>query len=164
MANKGDYGALLNQNAKLHRKYFLEMVKLIGIQTIYKSPKQNKSYNLHGELESNYNDGIKVGCIFEEHEDQKTAKKLGWDYELTANAALIHVPYDLENLQIGALFYIPSAYDNTSGRWFRVTRMSAIMVYPASITCEIVPEFIDTMSKAETELFMNSDFNLLYEG
>lgn len=164
MANKGDYGVLLNQNTKLHRRYFKEMVRLIGVQVLYRAPKKDKHYNLQSELKSNYTDPIKVGCVFEEHITQRTAKKLGWNSELVESAALIHVPYDLPDLQIGALFTIPSAYDNTKGRTFRVTKLSAIMIFPASITCEIVPEYESTMSQAETMLFNNTDFNLLNEG
>lgn len=159
-----NYGILLNQDAKLHRKYFNEMVKLLGIQVGYISPMNNKEYNLQGELESAYNDCIKVGCIFEDHIDQNTAKKLGWDSELVKDEALIHVPYDLPDLQIGALFIVPSGFDNTPGRCFRVVRMSAIMVYPASISCAIVPEYQTTVAKSETKLFTDTNFNLLYEG
>lgn len=164
MAYKGDYGVLLNQNTKLHRRYFNEMVKLIGIQVLYKAPMGNKHYNLQSELVSSYEDPIKVGCVFEEHLTQQTAKKLGWISELTESAALIHVPYDLPGLQVGALFIIPSAYDNTRSRTFRVTKLSAIMVFPASITCEIVPEYESTVQESELQLFNNSDFNLLNEG
>lgn len=80
------------------------------------------------------------------------------------NAAVIHVPYDLPELQVGCLFEIPSAYDNTHSRLFRVTKLSAKMIYPASIACEIVPEYIDTVESAEIELFTNTDFNVLNEG
>ena len=89
---------------------------------------------------------------------------MGWNSELTESAALIHVPYDLPGLQIGALFTIPSAYDNTKGRTFIVTKMSAIMVFPASITCEIVPEYETTIQPSELQMFNSSDFNLLNEG
>ena len=160
-----NYGMLLNADAKLHRKWFSEMVRLLGIQVIFRAPSKSKDYTLYGEVESiTYSDGIKVGCIFQDHLDQKTAKKLGWDAELTDHAALIHVPYDLQGLQIGALFDIPSGYDNTQSRTFRVTKLSAKMIYPASITCEIVPEYLDTQPLAETEEFTESNFNLLYEG
>lgn len=74
---RASYGLLLNNNAKLHRKWFREMVKLLGIMVIYKQPSSDKHYNLQGELESNYEDSILVGCIFEEHIKQNTAKKLG---------------------------------------------------------------------------------------
>jgi len=39
--------------------------------------------------------------------------------------------------------------------------MFAIPIYPASITCRLVPEYETTVEKAETEMFTNSDFNLL---
>jgi len=160
-----NYGLLINSNAKLNRSYFKEMVRLLGVNVIYRSPMKSGDYTLHGEFKAlAYSEPIKVGCIFEEHEDQKTAKKLGWDAELNENAALIHVPYDLVDLQIGCLFEIPSAYDNTPSRLFRVTKLSAIMIYPASITCEIVPEYIDTTPRSEIEDFVNSNFNVLREG
>ena len=161
MENK--YGILVNSNAKLFRSYFNEMVKLLGIQTVYRSPLVNGDYTLHGEYWANkYTEPITVGCIFQDHEDQKTAKKLGWDSELSENAAVIHVPYDLPGLQIGCLFEIPSAFDNTPNRLFRVTKLSAKMIYPASISCEIVPEYIDTAELSEIEIFTNSDFNVLF--
>ena len=163
ITNRSSYGLLLNNNAKLHRRYFNEMVKLLGIRVIYKRPTESKHYNLHGELESDYDDGIVIGCIFEEHLKQNTAKKLGWDSELQTDASLIHVPYDLPGLQIGSLFIVPSAFDNTKGRLFRVTKMSAEMIYPASVTCELVQEYETTLEKSTYELFETADFNLLYE-
>jgi hypothetical protein len=74
---------------------------------------------------------------------------------------MISVPYDLENLQVGALFKIPSAFDNTPGRLFKVVEMSAIAMYPASISCRLVPEYETNVSRSEIELFNKSDFNLL---
>jgi len=67
MENK-DTGLLLNKNnLELQRKYFKEMTKLIGINVIYKAPRDSKDYDLHGELDSKYYEPIKVGCIFDEH-------------------------------------------------------------------------------------------------
>ena len=34
------YGLLLNKDIKLHRQWFKEMTKLIGINVIYRSPKK----------------------------------------------------------------------------------------------------------------------------
>ena len=161
ITDRNSYGSLIRPDTKLHRKWFNEMVKLIGVQVLYMEPLKNKTYNLHGELTSDYKCPIKVGCIFEEHITQKTAKKLGWDSELIESAALIHVPYDLDGLQIGALFRVPSAFDYTKSRLFRVVRMSAAMIYPASITCEIVPEYEDTEARANEEQFKHTDFNVL---
>lgn len=159
-----DYGLLVNPDIKLQRSYFKEMVKLLGVITKYQVPLSDKKYTLQGELESNYSESQNVGCIFEEHIQQKTAKLLGWNAEQTESAAIIHVPYDLEGLQVGCLFTIPSAFDNTPGRVFRVTKLYAQMIYPASITCELVPEYETKVNKADTELFVNTDFNMLYEG
>lgn len=39
--------------------------------------------------------------------------------------------------------------------------MSAIPIYPASITCRLVQEYETIVEKAEIEQFNNSDFNLL---
>jgi hypothetical protein len=87
-------------------------------------------------------------------------KKLGWDAELQANASLISVPYDVNGLQQGSLFIIPSAFDKTKGRLFRVTEISGIMIYPCSLTCQLVPEYENTFSNNLYQHKTNS-FNLL---
>lgn len=156
------YGILLNKSLLLQRRYFNEMVKLIGIQVIYRAPiDPTKTYNTQSELISKYEDPIQVGCIFNDHPDQKTLKKMQWVSELQENASIIHVPYDLKGLQKGALFYIPSGLDNSPSRLFRVTEMSNIMVYPASIACEIVPEFEDKIESDLMRDFASRNFTLL---
>ena len=162
MDNK-DTGLLLNgNNIKLHRQYFSEMVKLLGIQVLYRAPRESKTYNGYGELDSFYYEPIKVGCIFNEHPPQKTMRKLGWNSELDENLSIISVPYDLPQLQVGALFIIPSGIDNAIGRVFRVIKMSTIAVYPSSITCEIGPVIENTFETSQFD-YKNSNFNLLSE-
>lgn len=78
-------------------------------------------------------------------------------------SSIIHVPYDLPGLQEGALFTIPSGLDDAEGRTFRVIAMSNIMVYPASIACEIAPEYFDNEEPATTKDFTNSNFNMLVD-
>ena len=157
-----NYGLLLNQNIKLYRKYFEEMTSLIGIKVIYRSPKPSKSWTTYAEIGSNYNEPISVGCIFNEHPDQKTMKKINWVSELQENESVISVPYNLPDIQVGALFIIPSGLDNAKGRLFRVTEVSNTMIYPASITCKVVPEYENTYDKALLDHKSNS-FNLLQE-
>jgi len=147
--NNLKYGSLLTSDIKLHRKYFEEMVKLLGIQVIYRAPRKDVHFTLHGELKTNYQEPEVVGCIFDEHPNQKTLKKMGWVSELGTDAVIIHVPYDLHDLQQGALFIIPSGLDNSKGRMFRVTTMQNGMIYPASITCELVPEYEDTLPESK---------------
>lgn len=156
------FGTLITKDIKLHRKWFVEMCNLIGIKVVYRAPKPDKHYTLYTEIESNYEKPQVVGCIFEEHPQQDTLKKLGWLSELQQDASIIHVPYDLDNLQQGALFIIPSGLDCAEGRLFRVSRLSNIMIYPASISCEIVPEYENTFTNAQYE-FKRTNYRLLKE-
>ena len=136
-----DYGILVNKDIKLHRMWFKQMLALHGINCKYRAPLNNKEYDIHGDLQTGYKPEIIVGCLFEEHPNQKSLKKAGWVAELQEGSSMIHVPYDLPDLQVGALFEVPSGLDNGKGRVFRVISMSNIMVYPASIACEIALEY-----------------------
>lgn len=156
-------GLLLHPgDIKLHRNWFIEMTRLLGINVIYRAPKPDKHYTTYTEIESNYEPACTVGCIFEEHPEQQTLKKLGWMSELQDDASIIHVPYDLAGIQQGALFIVPSGIDHAKGRLFRVTKISNIMVYPASISCQIVPEYENTFSNEQFN-YKHSSFNLLSE-
>lgn len=157
------YGLLLNDNIKLHRSYFNEMVKLLGIQVIYRATLPDKHYTTYAEIESNYAQPMLVGCIFDEHPTQQTLKKMGWVAELQQNSSIIHVPYDLPNLQQGCLFIVPSGIDNAKGRLFRVVSMSNSIVYPASVSCEIVPEYEDTFIPETNYDYTHSTDNLISE-
>lgn len=160
---KNNYGLLLNKDIKLHRTYFNQMVKLLGIQCEYRAPLNGKLFNLQGDLETNYYQPEIVGCIFQDHPDQKTLKKMGWVAELQENSSIIHVPYDLPNLEVGALFSIPSGLDNAAPRVFRVISMQNIMIYPASIACEIAPEYISTEEKTNLINFTENNFTVLLD-
>ena len=157
------YGLLLNQNAKLHRQYCREAVKLLGIYVLYRAPKPGKHYTTYNEIEDNYEEPLLIGCLFNDHPDQTTLRKIGWVAEMQPNASLIQVDYDLPNLQQGALFIVPSGLDDGKGRLFRVVSMSNSMMYPASMTCEIIPEYEDTMVEGFAYDYSESDFNLIDE-
>lgn len=156
-----NYGLLLNkEDILLQRNYFNELVSLLGVKVKHRAPRPGKHYTTYAEIQSNYFESESVGCIFVEHLDQRTMKKLGWNAELTTDATVISVPYDLSGVQQGSLFYIPSAFDNTPDRLFRVVEISSIMIYPASLTCRLVPEYTDTFSDNLFDHKRNS-FNLL---
>ena len=163
MNQNNKYGMLLTSEIKLHRKYFLEMAKLLGIQMIYKAPLPGKTFDMHGDLDAKYYPGEIIYGIFQDHPDQKTLKKMGWVAELQENSSIIHVPYDLPNLQVGALFIIPSGLDKAEGRVFRVISMQNIMVYPSSIACEIAPEYEDIDEPILHEDFTQSTTTLLID-
>lgn len=154
------FGTLLTPDMKLYRKYFDELVKLQGIKVVYYAPKTDKHYTLHGELFSNYQEPEVIGCLFNEYPDQRSMRKKGWVVELQDGASLISVPFDLHDLQRGALFAIPSGLDNTKGRLFRVESLLNTMIYPSSITCEIVPEWEDTLPDSKLDR-QHTDFNFL---
>lgn len=165
MENK-DTGILLDKRniAPLQRFYFEEMTRLLGINVLFRAPKEGmKQQDLYGELDAVYEPAIVVGCIYNEHTDQKTMKKLGWNAERTDSTPVIHVPYDLKGLQAGALFIIPSGLDNAEGRVFKVLDMSYVPVYPASIACELGPVLKSDFEKVQKHDFTHSDFNLLEE-
>ena len=57
MTEPQKYGILLNKDAKLHRKYFEELLRLQGILIKIKTPtNSSKTYTTNGELVANYND------------------------------------------------------------------------------------------------------------
>lgn len=137
------YGILLTPDIRQHRQYFREMCKLLGIYVLYRAPMPGKKYTTYAEMDANYFPPILTGCIFDEHPSQQTLRKMGWMSELDENSSFIHVDYDLPNLQQGSMFIVPSGLDDGNGRLFRVVKMATSMVYPASVTCEIVPEYVD---------------------
>ena len=141
LEGRNRYGKLLAPDIKLYRKYFEEMCSLLGIQAIYRAPRKDKHWTTYAEISSNYQDPMIIGCIFDESPTQQTFNKLGWAHELQGQSSIIHVDYDLEGLQQGALFIIPSGLDNAQDRLFRCVKLSTSIVYPAAITCEIVPEY-----------------------
>ena len=157
------YGLLLNNDIKLHRQYFEEMVRLIGIYVLYRAPKPGKSYTTYAELESNYEAPMLIGCVFNEHLPQQTLRKMGWMSELDESASVIDVPYDLPGLQQGALFIVPSGIDKAKGRLFKVTKLTNSIIYPASMTCQIVPEYIDTVDDTTAYDYSGSSFTMLNE-
>ena len=159
-----DIGILYRESdIKLHRQYFEQMLKMIGIKVLHYAPLPGKRYSTYAELKTNYEEPVVTGCIFNEHPDQKTMKKLGWNSERTESISAISVPYDLPNIQAGSLFALPGGIDNSQARLFRVVEMSNIMLYPASITCMLVPEWKNTAKESQIVEFKNNDFNLLKE-
>lgn len=155
------YGLLINkEDILLQRNYFKELVSLLGVIVKHRAPRPDKHYTTYAEIQGNYFEPEEVGCIFNEYVDQRTMKKLGWNTELSSAASIISVPYDLQGIQQGSLFYVPSPFDNTVDRLFRVVEISSIMIYPASLTCKLVPEYTTTFSPNLHD-HKRSSFNLL---
>ena len=162
MEVQNKYGMLLNGDIKLHRGWFKEFVKLHGINVIYRAVKPGKKYTTYSELDTNFEPPTLEGCIFDEHPTQQTLKKMGWVSELQESSSIIHIRYDLPNIQQGALFIVPSGIDNAVGRLSRVVKITTGIIYPATITCEIVPEYENTFIESLHDTSHNS-FTLLEE-
>jgi len=145
------YGLLINQDAELHRGWFEEMVSLLGVYAKYKKPILN-TIDINADTIAQYTQGYNVGCIFEEHPSIHTTKKLGWNAESSETPPIIHVPYDLDGLQIGCLFDIPDALNPSKYRTFRVVALSTTMIYPASVTCKLVPEMQNVASSRDNKV------------
>ena len=86
---------------------------------------------------------------------------LGWNAETNDTTTIIHVPYDLPNLQAGCLFILPAGLDNAQPRIFKVLRMSNIAIYPASISCEIGLMYFNDYIPSNVNDFTQSTFNVL---
>lgn len=156
-SDPSQYGFLLTPAIKLHRRWFIEMSKLIGIRVKYRYPQNpilddqgeevgqqiGVNWTTYAEIDSKYSCPEDIYCIFEQHPDQKTMKKIGWMSELQEGSSIIHVQYDLKNLQYGCLFTLPGGLDDSKGRLFRVVRITNGIIYPASLMCEVVPEYFD---------------------
>ena len=159
-----DTGILLDkENIKLHRMWFKQFLTLHGLNIIHRAPRPGKTYNGYGELDTFYSDPVQTACIYDEHPNQKSMKKLGWNAELQDNPIIVHVPYDLKDLQAGSLFIIPSGLDNTEPRMFRVIQLSNIAIYPCSIACELGLEWKTDQPKSEVNDFSTSNFNVLID-
>ena len=155
------YGSLFHENdIKLHRKYFAEMVKLWGVLVDYYAPKKNNHRTIYGEVVSSYYEPMRIGVLFNQHPDQKTMKKLGWDNQTDTEAILITVPYDTPNIQVGAKFLFPAAVDGGEPKQYKVTRMRTSMIYPSSIVCECMPEYEDEFKISDFE-FAHTGMNVI---
>ena len=130
----------------------------------YFAPLPGKTFDRHGDLDTDYFPKEEIGCIFHEHPDQKTVKMVGWVAELQEGSSLIEVPWDTPHIQVGALFLIPSGIDFAEPRLFRVISMQNIMLNPVSITCEIAPEFEDVDEPVVHNDYSRETYTLLSPG
>lgn len=169
------YGFLLTPAIKLHRRWFIEMSKLIGIRVEYRYPRNiiidpetqeeeiqyGVNWTTYAEIDSKYSCPRDIYCIFEQHPDQQTMKKVGWMSELQENSSIIHVQYDLDHIQQGCLFKLPGGLDDSKGRYFRLVRLTNSIIYPASLMCEVVPEYFDLYVPDQNDHENNSNIPVL---
>lgn len=131
--------SLVNSDAEIFRKYFKECLDLYGIPSLFFQKKETiKDFTTLGEMKNNYYDPIETHVIFESTPQVRTLKKLGWVTELDKEQPIVHVEYNLPGISRGCVFKIKDPISLTDGRLFRITKMSTGILYPASISCQLI--------------------------
>ena len=74
-------GLLNRDDARIHRAYFQEMTKLIGIQVLYQYVIKQE-LTIHSEDNSTLSQPIQLDILFDENPSQKTLNRMGWVSEL----------------------------------------------------------------------------------
>lgn len=156
------YDSLLGGDIAIFRGYFKEAVQLYGISALYYQIKPGHKYTVYGELKANYFDPKKIRVIFNQVPTVHTLKKLGWVTEAdTEVQPIVDIIYDLPGIQVGCLISIKDPLNPKKGRLFKITKMSVGILYPASVTCQLVPILGDEPTNTvnpydgEKSLFLN---------
>lgn len=132
--------SLITNDLEIQRYYFDEACDFYGIPARYFQVKPGMHWTVAGEMSSNFFDPIKTRPIFDEAPKVSTLKKLGWVPELNEEVPpLAHLSFTLPGLQVGCLLEVKDPLAVDKGRMFRITKMKTGIIYPASVTCQIVP-------------------------
>lgn len=131
--------SLIQNDVKIHRRYFNEALEAYGVDALYYQVKPGKKFTSIGELSANYYAPTEGKVIFDQTPQLRTLKKLGWVSELDQTLPLLHVSFDLPGIETGCLFKIKDPLQFSGGRLFRITKMSVGIISPASITVQAVP-------------------------
>ena len=133
--------SLIREDEVLYlRRQFKETVKQLGILFKYQYPLGNDLDDFSQPAPDGYSRELEVYGIFDGEPKLKTYKNLGWVVEKGDNLPfLIHIPFDTEHIQKGALFKISGQITGIQERVFQVTELSTGLVCPDHIVCQIVP-------------------------
>lgn len=132
--------SLLQNDLEIMRRQMDEALELYGLAARYYQLKDKKArFTTAGELSSRYFDPVDTRVIFEQAPKVTTLKKLGWVTELDQASQLLHASFNLPGISFGALFEIRDPLNQTSGRFFRVTKLQVGILFPSFVTCQIVP-------------------------
>ncbi|MCM1323016.1 MAG: hypothetical protein NC218_02420 [Acetobacter sp.] len=131
--------SILQNDLTIFRYYASEQLDMYGISALYYQPKPGKHFTVAGEISANYFDPIPCKILFDQVPKISTLKKLGWVTELDQEASLINVHFDTPGIQQGALYEVKDPLKPDAGRLFRVTKLQTGILYPAFVTCQIVP-------------------------
>lgn len=122
------------------RKQFNETVKQLGVLFKYQYPLGNNIDDFAQPAPDGYSEELDVYGIFDGEPKLKTYRNLGWVVEKSDNLPfLIHIPFDTKRIQKGALFKTAGQLTGIEPRVFQVVELTAGLVCPDHIICQIVP-------------------------
>ena len=130
---------ILQNDLIIFRQQFREVLDMYGIDAKYYQIKPNHHYTVAGEISANYYNPVPCKILFDQVPKISTLKRLGWVSELEPGASLIHVAFDTPGIAFGALYEIKDPLSPDSGRLFRITKLQTGILYPVSISCQVVP-------------------------
>ena len=155
-------GLLVHEaDAKLFRTWFKEMCRLQGIKVIYRTIKAGVTdkYDDYGELDDLTENPTEQWVIFEEYPSQRTMQKLGWNTEALETCPILHVPYDLPNLERGCMFIIQSGVDSNVGRVFKVLEFKNDAMYPYALAVKLGPVIASDFDRTKMD-HSDNDFSV----
>lgn len=130
------------------RCQFKETVEQLGVCFRYQYPLGNNLDDFAQPAPDGYSRELQVYGIFDGEPKLKTYRNLGWVVEKSDNLPfLIHIPFDTERIQKGALFHINGQITGIAERTFQVTELTTELVCPDHIVCQIVPLIGNTPPK-----------------
>lgn len=132
------------------RSQFKLTVEQLGVLFKYRYPLNNNADLYNQPAPDGYSTEFDVYGIFEGEPKLKTYRNLGWAVEKNDNLPfLIHIPFDTPHIQKGCLFEISGQVTEIAARLFQVTELTAGLVCPDHIICQIVPLVGNTPPETE---------------
>lgn len=152
-------GLLNRQDAKIFRRYFSEMVKLIG-QSVGYQYVIKQELSIHSEDNSKLSAPIRIDILFDENPQIDTLTRLGWVSELNSQKPIvINMPYNTPNLTVNARVIIESVDGTPRPRVFKITQIVSDLEFPDAYTCAIVPVYDQYIQKNQYTLVNHEKIN-----
>lgn len=148
-------GLLNRQDSTIFRRYFNEMVKLIGQSVGYQYVVE-KEMTIHSEDNSKLSMPIRIDVLFDENPTVDTLNTLGWTSELnTQQPIVVNLPYNTPQLTVNARITIESVDGVSRPRVFKITKIASDLEFPDAYTCALVPVFDQYVQRNQYTLVNN---------
>lgn len=149
-------GMLIRDSALLQRKYFKEMVKLVGCSAAYQWV-TDKNFTIHSEKNFKFSDPVRINLILDENPTIETLNTYGWLSELGDTLPIIaHLPYDIPNLIVGCRITLATTKGTNRPRIFDITKIGSNLEYPDSYTVALAP-VLDQFSQRNQYTLVNNE-------